>query len=967
MIFLLQDESYEEVYTVSGNSSQDQSDSEPEIADEVLTSHPGQSQTAVKSSVPAAKTSLSSRGVSRDGSSVSVSQSVSSTIGSNKIGPSTTTNIPAQLTSVNAGQNIQGQRSKTPGLNDFAKETLATRYKINKTPDRDLKVRQRLSKTPDREIGASRRHSFAASKRLSKSCDSLDSSGNVSGDKDANQGPEVGLSKKKGKLKDHRQKGKRAATVHTLDTDQLLLILNLQMRYLQETRDQQSKNSNTVNPGTRRAVTPQPVSQRTVIPQKVRSHTPQPQRANQRTRDQVNAFPQNYGWNIKSQGAINNTNSANSSRRTSESSERNFDITAGVLYGKGNSVGSESYLLGQQIQKTVPHIHEGYSPYIHTQFQNNSADNVHFVTYSDSMLNNPPNKPKSRASVQNYFLPPQPIRRGTQGQLPAQPVSRQRSSECQLPSQPVHRGSSAFHVVDRNSKSRSPSLSNEKIPEKINSTPKRKVRRDYADVAIRENFSLNPKPFILKEAQDVTNSSRNEQVNPSQQKGHFMMRNEKYFPAENLPPYSGPPSYKEHVSSCNTSVTSSLSSNPDDFYSMPKRRIVSDQETAVNSSGCKNGPYIVNANIYENSEMSYGNNLQHCVPGQEQEIIYSSPAKSKVKQCIVPEDYYTQIGHVSRDGRYANQRDVDNRDILNTQRPSVENVYGNSTSFQGSGLQNTHNASIYGQIAPDAKYQDYEDVYDMPESVRGTLPQKSGSNTDNSMYCVNTQGINCAKTTPKTKPKIRNPKKNSKSPYQVSNVNVNTKCLDFVHSENIKQNRQILDSVENVHAENMSKIPQIKLNDHEVGTADISDDDVFLSEDPEVGYRKKQKSNGGNRIFSETGKEMRENFVVTQNQNYQEISDFDVPGVNQELGHVVSDFTSEETETGYMKMSLPGKNNSLPNFSQVVNQAAPILSNQTEPSDHVTEVMNQNSRRQMPDGIENVSSEENEGFEETGV
>lgn len=52
-----------------------------------------------------------------------------------------------------------------------------------------------------------------------------------------------------GKLQEHRKKGRRAVTLHGLDREQLLLILSLQMRYLQES-DQSSKregNNNCIN------------------------------------------------------------------------------------------------------------------------------------------------------------------------------------------------------------------------------------------------------------------------------------------------------------------------------------------------------------------------------------------------------------------------------------------------------------------------------------------------------------------------------------------------------------------------------------------------------------------------------------------------------------------------------------------------------------------------------------------------
>lgn len=993
----LQDESYEEVYTVSGSSSQDHSDSEPDIVTVVATLPRGQTSGA-KSSILVTKNSTPSEDTSRDGSSLSVSRSVSSTTG-NKVGPVIPRSLSPQLPV--QGHNVQGQRSKTPRLNDFAKESLANRYKINKTPDRELNVRQRLSKTPDREIGASRRYSFSASKRLSKSCDSLDSSGNGSreGVVGFDTGTGASSGKTKGKLKEHRRKGKRAATVHTLDTDQLLLILNLQMRYLQETREQQTNGPNTTQSVPRRAITPQPVSQRTVIPQKVRSHTPQPRRANQRNRDQgqYNTYTQNYGWNLQSQGGVNTVNSESSSRRTSESSERNLDTVTGpskghMVYMQGNSVGSESYLLSQQMHKTSPKVNEGHQPYIHTQFQNSSADNVHFVTYSDSMLNNPPNKPKTRASVQSHFLPPQPLRRGLHNQLPPQPVSRQKSAEQQLPPQPVQRGTSAFHKVDRSSKSRSPSVSNDRIAEKIDSTPKRKTRKDCADIAIRENFSLNPKPFILKESMNAENNFGKQGQQPLNQKTNFMVKNEKYFPGESLPPYSGPPSYKEHVSSCSTSVTSSLSSNPDDVYSLPKRRVVSEQETAgqnnTDANSTNSQQFSYGAKIYENAEITLNDNFQRQIRSQNKEIIYSSPAKSKVKQCIVPEDYYTQIGKISRDNRYTSQvnDEESNRNRGNlAERNNSEtmygesgnrnepdtiidrsvsgNIYGNTNSLQGKGIQYSYNSTFHGQIAPDAKYNDYEDVYDTPDNIPEQFVQKSTASVGYPSYSVNTQGMNsAANLTPKSKSK--SPKKNNRSPYPVSSVQVNTQHVDYSDSKNINTNKQISDSVENVHAENMKKIPRIKLNDYDVVPTEILEDDVFLNDENKMTENKLKSGIDFDKV-TEVGSENMKRVFPPHNDNYQEITDIDVVSENDGSSETVPDFINDDE--GYMKMSLPGKNVSVPDFSQPSNQIAPVSAIHEEFSGHVTDITNQELKRQIPDGIENVSGEETEEYEETGV
>ncbi|XP_067652968.1 uncharacterized protein [Haliotis asinina] len=91
-------------------------------------------------------------------------------------------------------------------------------------------------------------------------------------------------SEPQGKLKEHRRRSRRAVTLHNLDTHQLMVILSLQMRYLQENENAQSQSTlsaQQLSQQLRRALTPQPNHDRQNRGQsqevrQIRSHTPQP-------------------------------------------------------------------------------------------------------------------------------------------------------------------------------------------------------------------------------------------------------------------------------------------------------------------------------------------------------------------------------------------------------------------------------------------------------------------------------------------------------------------------------------------------------------------------------------------------------------------------------------------------------------------------------------------------------------------
>ena len=999
---IFQADSYEEVYTASG-SSQDPSDSEAEVGTEVILTPRGLHHES-KNSIPpvATRGSISTEGsiireYSREGNQF---QGVGKASSIDR--RSQTPHLIVPRTPI-----ILSQRSKTPGPYDLGRESLASRYMIEKGPEREVKSRQRLSKTPDRELGAQRRYSLTSVKRLSKSCESLDSTGNGGN----NFGKRAGTEGRKSKLKEHRKKGKRAATVHTLDTDQLLLILNLQMRYLQESKEQE-QNRLGFEGSARRAITPQPVSQKKIIPQKIRSHTPQPRRANGQIRDsrEQSLYAQNITGNVfqrqrlRSDGGSCVSNSGNSSRRTSESSDKTFDFMTNVpnrvngefVYYQGleSKLGADRYPHSQQTCQNSQAIKDSHNPYIHTQVQKSSPDNLHYVTYSDSMLNTPSRGPKSRGSSQNHTLPPQPLHRSAHQQLPPQPITRQKNIDRQLPPKPVHRGTSAFHVVDRAPKSRSPSgrapKSRSSADREVQSrspsvnestaSSERKLQSDFADVAIRENFSLNPKE---NGGAVLENGERNPNVNPN---GNFILRGYEAEPSETLPPYSGPPSYKEYVSSCNTSVTSSLSSNPDDVYGMPRRRVR--QESLIRENGVsKAGPSNPNTqsqnvagNLYKLTSASnsgivtrrefnhleqngissmngcHGNNER--APELRKETIYSSPAKSKVKQFIVPEDYYTTIGQVKAvEKTYANENGTREPNMGTSESVVRGNDSGDrefecksTAGLSGYQFQYEGQRSDAGQISPDAKYSNnYEDVYD------SILPQEIGTAE---VPCVLAPPVG-SDIIPKSR--LKSPKKQKKF-NPVSDVFASNSASVYQYQTNTQGlgfNKQVTDSVENVHAENVGNIPQIKLNDH--GSIGINreeivdDDDVFVEDELKIyGSNMNQQKPIGQVLPQQTTK--------STNQNYEEINDLELINGEYLNERGTSDSSNPENDSGYMKMTL-GAAETYGIAIHFNGHAA----NQNAVNGHVIEESSNHNARQVPDGEDKAVEEDGGNYEETGV
>ncbi|XP_025084246.1 uncharacterized protein LOC112558172 [Pomacea canaliculata] len=129
-----------------------------------------------------------------------------------------------------------------------------------------------------------RSHSFSQPRRQNQSFDSLES-GAVYGCSTLGRRGSSRRNEGQGRLKEHRQRARRAVTLHNLDTQQLMLILSLQMRYLQENSSQCQAQMNTkkLEMQNRRSLTPEPqsIKQKNALLDKdlnsakiIRSHTP---------------------------------------------------------------------------------------------------------------------------------------------------------------------------------------------------------------------------------------------------------------------------------------------------------------------------------------------------------------------------------------------------------------------------------------------------------------------------------------------------------------------------------------------------------------------------------------------------------------------------------------------------------------------------------------------------------------------
>lgn len=323
------------------------------------------------------------------------------------------------------------------------------------------------------------KHEILVDKTLSrsKSCDSIDLIYNSS------ESDKV----KKGRLKEHRRRDRRAVTLNNLDTKQLLLILDLQKRYQEETRLLKSQgNLDKIEPDGatsiaasaihRRAITPQPY--RKANPNTIpRSHTPQPRNV--------------YGGNLTMGELARNLQESLKEKQTSLPN------------------------------KTVP--------------PNKDTDKKETVANEGYVYMAP--KPKSRPSAQKFFLPPQPIhrcrstspfsgprqRQNSPRELPSQPISRPLDSFKQLPPAPIQRGGSAFQLVGHpfGPMYNQGSMSHDFIF--------RTPGEVFCENAIRENFKLYSSPFILQNTKQrrVETGASCSQIPP---------------------PYSGPPSYTDFLS-----------------------------------------------------------------------------------------------------------------------------------------------------------------------------------------------------------------------------------------------------------------------------------------------------------------------------------------------------------------------------------------------------------------------------------
>lgn len=376
---------------------------------------------------------------------------------------------------------------------------------------------------------------FTSGNRLvrSKSCDSIDE---IYARSTKGPGSEKTPEKGKGKLKEHRRRERRAVTLHNLDSKQLMSVLSLHMRYLEETETLKSQSklqtqADSVPPEVkRRAITPQPYhlkyGQTSTLPRTVRSHTPQPnQRLTDKQEDQ-------YRLMMK--------------QLTDSHQSTNKSIASPLQQAKNSANQYKANKIIMGISHSLPN------------HRRNEIDSVGSESVDASEIEEDVNikqMPKSRPSVKNYFLPPQPVHRANsqtppqlpelqhrsgvnKNQLPPQPIKRCENNN--LPRDPVHRGS-AFEVVVGHS---GQGING------ITGNPGYSRPGDIqCDKVLRENFQLCESPFLLH------NKGQKTFIQPNFTLSNHTTRN---LPP---PPYAPPPSYKHFMS---LSQDGSLSDMVDD-------------------------------------------------------------------------------------------------------------------------------------------------------------------------------------------------------------------------------------------------------------------------------------------------------------------------------------------------------------------------------------------------------------------
>ncbi|KAL5019511.1 hypothetical protein ScPMuIL_002403 [Solemya velum] len=368
-------------------------------------------------------------------------------------------------------------------------------------------TREPVTKT----TSSKQKQALSASKHLSKSCDSLDDlqKREVTGVQNGNGSIVVGG--RKGKLKEHRRRERRAVTLPNLDTKQLMLILDLQMRYLEETKriDQSEQYIQRPDSQTRRSKTPNPphVCKPSTMP---RSHTPQPYKQPSYTSGHMtsNLPPDWHPKEIYQQ--IDKVRHRQQNRLADISNNFYENTEMGNIHPKSKKNRKQnSYNVYGNLDGSTYMVNHDRNPAVTSAVSLSETPQHHSVG------------PRSRPSVRDHFLPSEPLHRENDKRLPPKPISRQSVQKTCLPVKPTKRivnpreeeiGHSAFQRVE---------------PNKVVS------ERGSFDFTGSENFQLLPQQFLFG------NEDRSE----------FHHRSDLSYAAssEPPPPYAPPPSYNHFL------------------------------------------------------------------------------------------------------------------------------------------------------------------------------------------------------------------------------------------------------------------------------------------------------------------------------------------------------------------------------------------------------------------------------------
>ena len=181
------------------------------------------------------------------------------------------------------------------------------------------------------------------------------------------------------------------------------------------------------------------------------------------------------------------------------------------------------------------------------------------------------------------------------------------------------------------------------------------------------------------------------------------------------------------------------------FDAEGQRNGLSDWSVSSNAANQSRGYNFETTSQNDGNSLNKGERTRSARSNEEvEETCNKTPSRSKVKQIIVPEDYYSTVNKVRNPQSFDSTihslpiQGLQSGNISHQigqipQTSEYQSEYENITPGKLSGYQFGGHSAIGGQIGPDEVYHEYEDVYDIPDVVRQnrTKPMvTSGRNAD---------------------------------------------------------------------------------------------------------------------------------------------------------------------------------------------------------------------------------------------